>query len=84
MLKLIDLERTKWQSRGFRIQLRKLTLIQTFQKKTQEDVRLMKDMGMDAYRFSISWTRILPSMTTSFSTDAFSSRVEDFAYIQKL
>nr|CAB3484842.1 unnamed protein product [Digitaria exilis]CAB3487367.1 unnamed protein product [Digitaria exilis] len=31
--------------------------------KTQEDVRLMKDMGMDAYRFSISWTRILPKMT---------------------
>jgi beta-glucosidase len=27
----------------------------------QEDVRLMKDMGMDAYRFSISWTRILPN-----------------------
>ncbi|OEL35431.1 Beta-glucosidase 13 [Dichanthelium oligosanthes] len=27
----------------------------------KEDVRLMKDMGMDAYRFSISWTRILPS-----------------------
>jgi len=21
----------------------------------------MKDMGMDAYRFSISWTRIFPS-----------------------
>ncbi|KAI5010170.1 hypothetical protein ZWY2020_012307 [Hordeum vulgare] len=29
----------------------------------QEDVRLMKDMGMDAYRFSISWTRILPDGT---------------------
>ncbi|EEC77466.1 hypothetical protein OsI_16288 [Oryza sativa Indica Group] len=27
----------------------------------KEDVRLMKDMGMDAYRFSISWTRILPN-----------------------
>ena len=27
----------------------------------QEDVRIMKDMGMDAYRFSISWSRILPS-----------------------
>ncbi|KAG8064805.1 hypothetical protein GUJ93_ZPchr0004g39479 [Zizania palustris] len=26
----------------------------------KEDVRIMKDMGMDAYRFSISWTRILP------------------------
>ncbi|XP_003579958.1 beta-glucosidase 12-like [Brachypodium distachyon] len=29
----------------------------------KEDVRLMKDMGMDAYRFSISWTRILPNGT---------------------
>nr|CAB3484840.1 unnamed protein product [Digitaria exilis]CAB3487365.1 unnamed protein product [Digitaria exilis] len=27
----------------------------------KEDVRIMKDMGMDAYRFSISWTRILPN-----------------------
>ncbi|KAL6882569.1 hypothetical protein ACP4OV_011259 [Aristida adscensionis] len=27
----------------------------------KEDVRLLKDMGMDAYRFSISWTRILPN-----------------------
>ncbi|KAH9321277.1 hypothetical protein KI387_015916, partial [Taxus chinensis] len=26
----------------------------------KEDVKLMKDMGMDAYRFSISWSRILP------------------------
>lgn len=29
----------------------------------KEDVRLMKDMGVDAYRFSISWTRILPDGT---------------------
>lgn len=27
----------------------------------QEDIQLMKDMGMDAYRFSISWSRIYPS-----------------------
>lgn len=27
----------------------------------QEDVQLMKDMGMDAYRFSIAWSRIFPS-----------------------
>ncbi|CAO2035430.1 unnamed protein product [Urochloa humidicola] len=27
----------------------------------KEDVRIMKDMGMDAYRFSISWSRILPN-----------------------
>ncbi|GLJ47727.1 hypothetical protein SUGI_1008030 [Cryptomeria japonica] len=26
----------------------------------KKDVKLMKDMGMDAYRFSISWSRILP------------------------
>ncbi|XVF85829.1 hypothetical protein PTKIN_Ptkin17bG0149200 [Pterospermum kingtungense] len=28
-----------------------------------EDVQLMKDMGMDAYRFSISWSRIFPNGT---------------------
>ncbi|KAL6537845.1 Beta-glucosidase 6 [Orobanche minor] len=28
-----------------------------------EDVQLMKDMGMDAYRFSISWSRIYPNGT---------------------
>lgn len=27
----------------------------------KEDVALMKDMGMDAYRFSISWSRLLPN-----------------------
>ncbi|KAF5200160.1 Beta-glucosidase, partial [Thalictrum thalictroides] len=27
----------------------------------KEDVAIMKDMGMDAYRFSISWSRILPN-----------------------
>ncbi|KAJ8484071.1 hypothetical protein OPV22_016556 [Ensete ventricosum] len=26
-----------------------------------EDILLMKDMGMDAYRFSIAWSRIFPS-----------------------
>ncbi|ONM16733.1 Beta-glucosidase 32 [Zea mays] len=31
----------------------------------KEDVRLLKDMGMDAYRFSISWTRILPNGSLS-------------------
>nr|AUO68304.1 putative glycoside hydrolase [Populus trichocarpa] len=28
-----------------------------------EDIKLMKDMGMDAYRFSISWSRIYPNGT---------------------
>ena len=27
----------------------------------REDVRLLKDMGLNSYRFSIAWTRILPS-----------------------
>ncbi|CAH9079181.1 unnamed protein product [Cuscuta epithymum] len=29
----------------------------------EEDVQLMKDMGMDAYRFSIAWSRIFPNGT---------------------
>ena len=27
----------------------------------QEDQELMEDMGVNSYRFSISWARILPS-----------------------
>ena len=30
----------------------------------QEDVQLMVDIGLDAYRFSISWSRLIPSMMT--------------------
>ncbi|KAK7827233.1 raucaffricine-o-beta-d-glucosidase [Quercus suber] len=26
------------------------------------DVRIMKKMGLDGYRFSISWSRVLPSI----------------------
>lgn len=26
----------------------------------QEDVGIMVEMGLDAYRFSISWSRVLP------------------------
>ncbi|CAA2961995.1 beta-glucosidase 41 isoform X1 [Olea europaea subsp. europaea] len=29
----------------------------------KDDIDLMKDMGMDAYRFSISWSRIFPNGT---------------------
>ncbi|KAL8144537.1 hypothetical protein V2J09_017569 [Rumex salicifolius] len=29
----------------------------------KEDIDLMKDLGVDAYRFSISWTRIFPNGT---------------------
>jgi len=32
--------------------------------KMKEDVALMKKMGLQAYRFSIAWTRILPDGTT--------------------
>ena len=31
----------------------------------KEDVALMKELGLDAYRFSISWSRILPEGTGS-------------------
>ncbi|KAJ0961709.1 hypothetical protein J5N97_000028 [Dioscorea zingiberensis] len=31
----------------------------------KEDVKTMKKMGMDAYRFSIAWTRILPNGSLS-------------------
>ncbi|KAK4394533.1 Raucaffricine-O-beta-D-glucosidase [Sesamum angolense] len=31
--------------------------------KYKEDIKLMKQMGFDSYRFSISWPRILPGMT---------------------
>ncbi|XP_034211590.1 beta-glucosidase 12-like isoform X2 [Prunus dulcis] len=30
--------------------------------KYKEDVEIMKDTGLDAYRFSISWPRLLPSI----------------------
>ena len=29
----------------------------------KEDVRIMKDMGLDAYRFSVDWSRVLPEGT---------------------
>ncbi|CAN1238031.1 Putative beta-glucosidase 41 [Linum grandiflorum] len=34
----------------------------------QDDIGLMKDLGMDAYRFSISWTRIFPKMIATDGT----------------
>ena len=37
---------------------------QIFLYPLQEDVQLMVDTGLDAYRFSISWSRLIPSMIT--------------------
>ncbi|KAF8036947.1 hypothetical protein BT93_B0005 [Corymbia citriodora subsp. variegata] len=34
-------------------------------RRYKEDVKLLKELGVDAYRFSISWTRILPSGSVS-------------------
>lgn len=31
-------------------------------------MKLMVDTGLDAYRFSISWSRVIPSMVTNFSS----------------
>ncbi|XP_061162615.1 uncharacterized protein LOC133171833 [Saccostrea echinata] len=34
--------------------------------KYEEDVQLLKNMGVSHYRFSISWSRVLPDGTTSY------------------
>ncbi|KAL9296521.1 hypothetical protein ACSQ67_022417 [Phaseolus vulgaris] len=36
----------------------------------QEDVGMMKDMNLDSYRFSISWSRILPSAREELAASA--------------
>lgn len=44
--------------------------------RMEEDVWLLKDLNMDAHRFSISWARILPSWVhhkKSILTSDFSS-----------
>ncbi len=47
--------------------------------KMQNDVSLMSDIGLDAYRFSISWPRVLPNGTgrTSASGLGFYDRLVD-------
>lgn len=37
----------------------------------QEDVQIIKKMGFDFYRFSISWPRILPSKKTQLHSSIF-------------
>ncbi|CAN6979017.1 unnamed protein product [Brassica rapa subsp. trilocularis] len=43
--------------------------------KYKEDVKLMAEMGLEAFRFSISWSRLIPSNTSSscFLTCKFKS-----------
>ena len=36
--------------------------------KFEEDIRLMKELGIDAYRFSIAWPRIIPDGTGEVNT----------------
>jgi beta-glucosidase len=45
----------------------------------QEDVALMKELGLDAYRFSVAWTRVLPTGTGTINQAglAFYDRLVD-------
>lgn len=45
-----------------------MTVFFLLQKLTiyQDDVQLLKELGADAYRFSISWSRILPGTYTIY------------------
>ncbi|XP_015523923.2 myrosinase 1-like [Neodiprion lecontei] len=38
--------------------------------KYKEDVRLIKELGFDSYRFSISWPRIIPNPLTNVTNEA--------------
>lgn len=38
---------------------------------SQEDVELMANLGFDAYRFSISWTRIFPGVHAFYVSSEF-------------
>jgi beta-glucosidase len=52
----------------------------------KEDVVLMKDLGLDAYRFSVAWTRILPAGTGSVNQAGldFYDRLVDELLKQKI
>lgn len=38
----------------------------------QEDIEIIHSLGVDAYRFSISWTRILPSASLILTSSPMS------------
>lgn len=46
--------------------------------RMEEDVKLMKKLGLKAYRFSIAWPRILPEGQTSGGKDGVNSEGVDF------
>jgi beta-glucosidase/6-phospho-beta-glucosidase/beta-galactosidase len=39
-----------------------INLMQNFIWPLKEDIGIMSAMGVDAYRFSISWPRLIPGM----------------------
>jgi hypothetical protein len=48
--------------------------------EAQEDVNIMKNMGFDAYRFSISWSRIFPSRCAPFCDFSWVRGVSDVEF----
>ena len=42
----------------------------------QEDIQLLKFLGMDAFRFSISWTRVLPSKKLGYAHEGYVYLIE--------
>lgn len=53
-LSIIDRRKTPTDGTDFRIG-------NDFYHRYKEDIRLLKEMGMNCYRFSISWSRIFPN-----------------------
>jgi len=42
----------------------------------QEDVQLMANMGLEAYRFSISWSRLIPGEITKMLLGRFLNKCQ--------
>ena len=46
----------------------------------KDDIKMMKNMGLKAYRFSISWSRILPNGTADFNSENDNMAFEGINY----